>query len=66
MKKLLFAIAGAASFAVLAADPAAGANDISIVGFENYTADATVIGVGDDGGNGNSLWSCAGDDASLV
>ena len=66
MKKLLFAIAGAASFAVLAADPSAGANDISIVGFENYTADQTVIGYGDNGVAGDTLWSCAGDDASLV
>ena len=66
MKKLLFALAGAASFAALAADPAAGANDISIVGFENYTADQTVIGYGDDGESGSSLWTATGDDASLV
>ena len=66
MKKLLFALAGAASFAALAADPAAGANDISIVGFENYTADQTVIGYGDDGASGSSLWTATGDDASLV
>ena len=66
MKKLLFAIAGAAAFSAFAADPAAGANDISIVGFENYTADQTVIGYGDDGQSGGTLWSCAGDDASLV
>ncbi len=66
MKKLLFAIAGAAAFSAFAADPAAGANDISIVGFENYTADQTVIGYGDNGVSGNSLWTCAGDDASLV
>ena len=66
MKKLLFAIAGAASFAALAADPAARSGDISLVGFESYTADQTVIGYGDDGQTGNSLWSCAGDDASLV
>ena len=66
MKRLLFAIAGAAAFSAFAADPAAGANDISFVGFENYTADRTVIGYGDDGQSGNSLWACAGDDASLV
>ena len=66
MKKLLFALAGAASFAVLAADPTPGASDISIVGFENYTADRTVIGYGDDGASGNSLWTATGDDASLV
>ena len=66
MKKLLFAIAGAASFAALAADPAARSGDISLVGFENYTADQTVIGYGDDGNSGNTLWSCVGDDASLV
>ena len=66
MKKLLFAIAGAAAFAALAADPSAGANDISLVGFENYTVDQTVIGYGDDGQSGNSLWTASGDDASLV
>ena len=66
MKKLLFAIAGAASFAALAADPSAGANDISLVGFESYTVDATVIGATDDGQSGTSLWSATGDDASLV
>ena len=66
MKKLLFALAGAASFAALAADPTPGASDISIVGFENYTADRTVIGYGDDGASGNSLWTATGDDASLV
>ena len=66
MKKLLFAIAGAAAFSAFAADPSAGANDISIVGFENYTVDQTVIGYGDNGVAGDTLWSCAGDDASLV
>jgi len=66
MKKLLFAIAGAASFAALAADPSAGANDISLVGFESYTVDATVIGATDDGASGTSLWSATGDDASTV
>ena len=66
MKKLLFAIAGAAAFSAFAADPSAGANDISLVGFENYTADQTVIGYGDNGQEGGSLWSCVGDDASLV
>ena len=66
MKKLLFAIAGAAAFSAFAADPSAGANDISLVGFENYTVDQTVIGYGDNGQEGGSLWSCAGDDASLV
>ena len=66
MKKLLFAIAGAASFAALAADPASGANDISIVGFENYAADAGVLGKDDTGAVGTSLWTATGDDASLV
>ena len=66
MKKLLFALAGAASFAALAADPTPGASDISIVGFENYPADQTVVGYGDDGASGNSLWTATGDDASLV
>lgn len=66
MKKLLFAIAGAAAFSAFAADPSAGANDISLVGFENYTVDQTVIGYGDNGQEGGSLWSCEGDDASLV
>ena len=65
MKKLLFAIAGAAAFSAFAADPALG-NHISLVGFENYTVDQTVIGYGDNGQEGGSLWSCAGDDASLV
>ena len=69
MKKLLFAIAGAASFAALAADPAARTGDISLVGFENYTADQTVIGYRDDGQQGQggeSPWSATGDDASVV
>ena len=66
MKKLLFAIAGAASFAALAADPEARSGDISLVGFENYTVDQTVIGYDDGGGSGSTLWSASGDDASLV
>ena len=66
MKKLLFAIAGAASFAALAADPSAGANDISLVGFESYTVDAPVVGATDNGQEGTSLWTATGDDASTV
>ena len=70
MKKLLFAIAGAASFAALAADPTTGrTGDISWVGFENYTVDQTVVGDGDDGNSGGTLWSYTGEqggDASLV
>ena len=70
MKKLLFAIAGAASFAALAADPTTGrTGDISWVGFENYTVDQTVVGYGDDGNSGGTLWSYTGEqggDASLV
>ena len=67
MKRLLFAIAGAAVFSAFAADPALG-DHISIVGFENYTVDQTVIGYGDDGQAGNSLWAfpAGADDASLV
>ena len=70
MKKLLFTFAGAAALAALAADPAARTidtkSDISLVGFESYTADATVIGYNDGGTEGNSLWTATGDDASLV
>ena len=75
MKKLLFAIAGAASFAALAADPTPGANDIDVLGFENFdltdTANVTgaVVGRTDSGVGGTSKWSYTGElngDASLV
>ena len=72
MKKLLFAIAGAASFAALAADPTPGANDIDVHGFENFdltdTANVTgaVVGRTDTGVEGTTKWTCSGDDASLV
>ncbi len=72
MKKLLFAIAGAASFAALAADPTPGANDIDVLGFENFDLTDTenvsgaVVARTDSGIGGTSKWSCQGDDASLV
>ena len=72
MKKLLFAIVGAASFAALAADPTPGANDIDVLGFENFNLTDTehvtgaVVDRTDSGVEGTSKWSCSGDDASLV
>ena len=72
MKKLLFAIAGAASFAALAADPVAGTGDIDVLGFENFdlTQTATVSGAvvnrTDTGIDGTSKWTSTGEDASLV
>ena len=71
MKKLLFAIAGAAAFSAFAADPSAGANDIDVLGFENFdltnpNVTGAVINRDDTGVEGTSKWSCSGDDASLV
>ncbi len=68
MKKLLFAIAGAASFAALAADPAVGDN-ITVLGFENFqTTDVGVVNKDDSGGNDTSYWSvpAGAEDNSLV
>ncbi len=71
MKKLLFAIAGAAAFSAFAADPSAGANDIDVLGFENFdltnpNVTGAVINRDDTGVEGTSKWSCSGDDASTV
>ena len=71
MKKLLFAIAGAAVFSAFAADPSAGANDIDVLGFENFdltnpNVTGAVINRDDTGVEGTSKWSCSGDDASTV
>ena len=71
MKKLLFAIAGAASFAALAADPEVRTGDIDVLGFENFdltleTVTGAVVDRTDSGVEGTSKWSCSGDDASLV
>jgi len=67
MKKLMFAIAGAAAFAAFAgSDPAAGEGVISLVGFEAYTTNTTVLGYNDQGQSGNSLWTSTGDDESRV
>ena len=72
MKKLLFALAGTAAFAAFATDPSAGANDIDVLGFENFdlTQTATVSGAvvnrDDSGVEGQTKWVATGDDASLV
>ena len=72
MKKLLFAIAGAASFAALAADPSPRAgDDIDVLGFENFNLQAVgvtgaVVNRDDYGILGLTQWVCTGDDASLV
>ena len=62
MKKLLFALAGAASFAALA-------TDIASVDFELYpiTGMTSVVGYGDNGQTGSSLWDAGGGaDNSIV
>ena len=72
MKKLLFTFAAAAAFAAMADDPSKGANDIDVLGFENFnlsqtaTVSGAVVNRGDDGTLGLTQWVCNGDDASLV
>ncbi len=57
MKKLLFALAGAATFVAMAADPAKGEGDIEVAGFENLTAETSVLDFDDEGGSGASSWT---------
>ena len=66
MKKLLFAIAGAAAFAAFADPAQGGEGDISWVGFEAYDTTTNVVGQTDNGQEGTSLWTCEGDDNSFV
>ena len=75
MKKLLFAIVGAAAFSAFAADPDPSQDwrqgDIDVLGFENFdltnpNVTGAVINRDDTGVEGTSKWSCSGDDASLV
>ena len=72
MKKLLFAIAGAAAFSAFAADPSPRqGSDIDVLGFENFdftnpNVTGAVINRDDTGVENTSKWSCSGDDASLV
>ena len=57
MKKLLFALAGAATFVAMAADPAKGTGDIEVAGFENLEAETSVLDYDDAGGSGASSWT---------
>ena len=75
MKKLLFAIVGAAAFSAFAADPDPSQDwrqgDIDVLGFENFdltnpNVTGAVINRDDTGVTGTSKWSCSGDDASTV
>ena len=63
MKKLLFAIAGAAAFAAMA-------TDYDVLGFEDYVITpenaGSVVNKSDTGSGGDSKWDCQGDDASTV